>query len=92
LERGGRVALTHDIAFDGQRNAVLYCGLEGKVKSLDIATSESKVLLEMPGRPSILQVDLSHDLTTLCTHARFVSISRQSEPFFVHIWNYSALV
>ncbi|MBN3899229.1 MAG: hypothetical protein HWQ41_29345 [Nostoc sp. NOS(2021)] len=34
----------YDIAFDWQRDILLSCGLEGKVKSLDLATGKSKIL------------------------------------------------
>ncbi|AUT03335.1 hypothetical protein CLI64_24580 [Nostoc sp. CENA543] len=89
-----RMARTYDIAFDWQRNILLSCGLEGKVKSLDIATGESKVLLELPGRPATIQLDLSRDLTTFCTYSILDMFERRrkQEKILVQIWNYSALV
>jgi len=93
-DKGSRMAITYDIAFDWQRNTLLYCGLEGKVKSLDLATGESKVLLEVPGKPAVFQLNLSHDLATFCTHSRTDMFERQrnKEPFIAQIWNYLALV
>ncbi|MBN3871283.1 WD40 repeat domain-containing protein [Nostoc sp. JL33] len=90
-DRGSRMATTYDIAFDWQRNIILSCGLEGKVKSLDLATGECKVLLELPGRPAIIQLDLSRDLATLCTHSIRDMFERKQEPFIVQIWNYLGL-
>ncbi|MEH2197521.1 WD40 repeat domain-containing protein [Nostoc sp.] len=89
-DRSSRMATTYDIAFDWQRNILLSCGLEGKVKSLDLATGESKVLLELPGRPAIIQLDLSRDLTTFCTHSIRDMFERKKEPI-VQIWNYLGL-
>ncbi|MEH2073282.1 MAG: hypothetical protein V7K57_02630 [Nostoc sp.] len=89
-DRGSRMATTYDIAFDWQRNILLSCGLEGKVKSLDLATGESKVLLELPGKPAIIQLDLSRDLATFYTHSIRNMFERKQEPI-VQIWNYLAL-
>ncbi|MEH1945127.1 MAG: hypothetical protein V7L01_33600 [Nostoc sp.] len=85
-----RMATTYDIAFDWQRNVILSCGLEGKIKSLDLATGESKVLLELPGRPAMIQLDLSRDLATFCTHSIRDMFERKEE-WFVQIWNYLGL-
>ncbi|RCJ40568.1 hypothetical protein A6770_37925 [Nostoc minutum NIES-26] len=89
-----RMATTYDIAFDRQRNTLLSCGLEGKVKSVDLATGESKVLLELPGKPAVIQLNLSRDLATFCTHSQpnMFKRGRNQEPFIVQIWNYLALV
>ncbi|WP_392534651.1 WD40 repeat domain-containing protein [Nostoc sp. C117] len=89
-DRGSRMATTYDVAFDWQRNVILSCGIEGKVKSLDLATGESKVLLEIPGRPAIIQLDLSRDLATFCTHSIHDMFERKPEPI-VQIWNYLRL-
>ncbi|MEH1833425.1 MAG: hypothetical protein V7L29_15445 [Nostoc sp.] len=91
-DRASRMARTYDIAFDWQRNILLSCGLEGKIKSLDLATGESKVLLELPGKPAIIQLNLSRDLATFCTHSiPDIFERKRREPFLVQIWNYLGL-
>lgn len=87
-----RMGMTYDIAFDWKRNALLFCGLEGKVKSLDLETGDSKILIELPGKPAVVKLSLSYDLTALATHSKYNCEKHNQEPSVVEIWNYLALV
>ncbi len=87
-----RFAMTYDITFDWKRNALLSCGLDSKVKSLDLKTGDTKTLMALPGDPTIWRLSLSHDLTALATHSLYNSAKRIPKSSVVEIWDYLALV
>ena len=54
-------AYTYDLELDPDRDRVLFAGLEGCVRYLDLSSGDSGVLVEPPGRPPIHRLALSRD-------------------------------
>ena len=79
------------LAFDAHRRTLLFCGLEGKVKFLRMDSGESGTLLEVPGRPPIVFVELSSDSATMCTVAYESMFERKRKPIVSQIWDYRRL-
>jgi hypothetical protein len=86
-EYGGHV---YGLALDVRRKRVLFCGLEGKVRFLDTQTGRTGTLLDIPGHPAVLGIELSKDHSTICCHC--LSREENREPVsWLQIWNYRAL-
>jgi hypothetical protein len=85
-------AQTFTLAHDAAANRVLFAGLEGKVKSLDLATGQVGVLLDPPGRPAIHRLGLARDRSALCcTCSPELFAGNNRKPPLVQVWNYAAL-
>ena len=85
-------AQTYALAHDPAANRLLFAGLEGKVKSLDLATGQVAMLLDPPGRPSIHRLGLARDRSALCCTCQpdLFAGNNRSAPL-VQVWNYAAL-
>ncbi len=57
--------LVYDLEYDPDRDRLLFAGIDGRVRFLDLASGHSGILLEPPTRPPILQLALSRDRSTL---------------------------
>jgi hypothetical protein len=81
------------LAYDSHRDLVVYAGLGGAVNSLDLASGERRTLVELPGRPAIMDLCLSRDGHTLAcaTLPQFFRSTQKIAPE-VCIWNYSKLL
>ncbi len=85
---------TYDVAFDPARNLALFCGLDGAVRALDIASGEARVLLEIPGRPAVWKMALASDRTALATVSQLMDDEggrRRTPPVF-DVWDYPRLL
>ena len=54
------------LVFDPEGERLLFGGKDGQVGFLDMVTGRSGVLLEPPGRPPIIALELSRDRSVLC--------------------------
>ena len=85
-------AQTYAVAHDAVANRLLFAGLEGKVKSLDLATGQVGLLLDPPGRPPINRLGLARDRSALCcTCYPEMFAGNNRKPPLVQVWNYAAL-
>ncbi len=81
------------IEYDEERDWVLFAGLEGLVRYLDLSSGRSGVLLEPPEDWPILQVELSIDRSALAVKYQpdFYSQKVDKRVAAVQFWNYEAL-
>jgi hypothetical protein len=85
-------AQTYAVAHDPAANRLLFAGLEGKVKALDLATGQVRVLLDPPGRPPINRLGLARDGSALCCTCQPEMFGGNNRPApLVQVWNYAAL-
>jgi hypothetical protein len=55
----------YDLDYDPDHARVLFAGLDGRVRFIDLASGRSGILLEPPARPPIHRLALSRDRSTL---------------------------
>jgi hypothetical protein len=60
-----RNSFVHALAYDSDREWLLFAGQEGRVRYLDLADGRTGVLIEPPGRPTIGRLALSRDRSAL---------------------------
>ncbi len=79
--------------YDAERDWVLFAGLEGLVRYLDLSSGRSGVLLEPPEDWPILQIELSIDRSALAVRygPDFFSQKLDKRGIAVQFWNYRAL-
>ncbi|HJT77366.1 MAG TPA: hypothetical protein VJ739_09220 [Gemmataceae bacterium] len=85
--------MVYTLAHDAAGNRLLFGGLAGKVRFLDLATGRGGTLLDPPGRPAIQRLGLSRDRSSLCCTCQpdlFVQ-GKQRRPPLLQVWNYAAL-
>jgi hypothetical protein len=51
----------HDIAHDAGRGRMLFCGLEGRVRAMDLISGDVTDVFAMPGRPPTYRLAISRD-------------------------------
>jgi hypothetical protein len=79
--------------YDPQRELFLYGGLGGVIGCLDLANGGHRTLVELPGRPAIMQLSLSRDGRALActTLPQFYRDTQKLAPE-VCIWDYARLL
>ena len=82
--------LIYSVVHDADRNRVLFAGLEGKVRFLELAEGLTGDLLVPPFRMPFWRLDLTPDRTSLVGTATKVGTGKP-EPQRFQIWNYPAL-
>jgi WD40 repeat protein len=84
----------YDLDLDPDRNRLLFAGLDGRVRFLDLDTGRSGVLLEPPALPPIHRVGLSRDGATLAltTNPDMFARSRDRRGPVLQFWDYRAIV
>jgi WD40 repeat protein len=83
----------HTLAFDHDRDWLLFGSLDGRVGYLDLESGRSGVLVEPPGQWPIYNIALSRDLTALALsyQPEYLSTSANRPGPVVQFWNYPAL-
>jgi WD40 repeat protein len=83
----------YTLEYDEARDWILFSGLEGRVRYLDLASGRSGVLLEPPEDWPILQVELSSDRSALAVRYQpdFYSQKVDKRGAAIGFWNYRAL-
>ena len=82
--------IVYDLEYDPDRDRLLFAGIDGRVRFLDLASGHSGILLEPPTRPPILQLTLSRDRSTLALIATTDIYKRSAngrEPI-LQFWDY----
>ena len=91
--KGGWMLSTHCLAFDSDRNLVLFAGLDGKVRYLDLNSGQDGVLLTLPDEPAIYRMKVSTSRTSLCTESMRNLFDRERvNPSELHFWDYQRLL
>jgi len=52
---------TYDVVYDAPRHRALFCGLEGRIQSLDLATGAVADVFTIPGRPPTYRLVIARD-------------------------------
>ncbi len=81
------------LAYDPDRDWLLFAGQEGRVRYLDLADGRTGLLLEPPGRPAIGQLALSQDRSALgiTCGPDINEEGRMRRSAVVQFWDYPAL-
>jgi WD40 repeat protein len=94
VNRGGSTQRhTYTVAHDAAASCLLFAGLEGTVRFLDLTSGAVGVLLDPPGRPAILRLSLSRDRTALCCTCMpdLFASARQRQAPLLQVWDYAAI-
>jgi len=81
----------YDVIFDEPQNRLLFGGIEGPIRFLDLADGSSGILFDPPGKSSICKLQLSADRESLCCLSIPKLEERDDKEFRIQIWNYPAL-
>ena len=81
----------YDVALDEPRNRLLFCGIEGSIRFLNLDDGTAGILVEVPGKPRIWCLKLSDDRRFLCCLSLPQIRKRAEESPRVQVWNYDAL-
>jgi WD40 repeat protein len=93
IAKGGWMQSTHCLAFDSDRNLVLFAGLDGKIRYLDLNSGRDGVLLTLPDEPAIYRMKISTNRTSLCTESVRNLFDREKvNPVELHFWHYQRLL
>ncbi len=85
--------LTYAVCPDGRRGLMLFSGLDGCIRAMDLATGASRILVEVPERPALWRLELSPDATFLGSVATpNLHDPRKPRRSVVDIWNYARLL
>jgi WD40 repeat protein len=92
-ESGRPPGYTYDIDFDPDRNRVVFAGLDGHVRYLDLETGASGVLLAPPALLPITHLALSGDRSALLLMLRpeMNSRRRKTDGPVIQFWDYHAI-
>jgi hypothetical protein len=96
-ERHGQVVTTlshtYGLAHDSARNLLLFCGLEGKVRAVDLADRRVADLTPRLGPGGLLSLALSSDRSVLCTQAVPAAFEQPRDAASaLRIWDYPRLL
>jgi hypothetical protein len=83
----------YGVAHDESANRLLFAGGTGLVHSLNLASGQSDVLVELPGRPPIHRLGLSRDASFLCCTCagKIMEEHGNNRTQSLQIWNYAEL-
>jgi hypothetical protein len=90
VHQGGYI---YDVEFDPDRERLLFAGLDGRVRFLDLASGRSGVLLEPPAHPPIHRLIFSRDRSTLALVAMpdMFNHGRNRRGPILQFWDYQAI-
>ena len=83
----------YDIEFDPRANRLLFAGLDGRLRSFDLGSGQSGVVLEPPALLPIINLALSRDCQTLALRSRLEMFgrSRTSGGCLLQFWSDQAI-
>lgn len=83
--------LVYAVPLDVKKDRVLYSGLEGKARYINLREGKAGDLLAPPFRWPLWQLELTPDRSTLVATAVHRQTKGKNEPPKFQLWNYSAL-
>jgi hypothetical protein len=81
----------YDVVLDQVRDRLLFCGIEGVIRFLDLKDGNSGILLDPPGKSPIWQLRLSPDNKFICCSCTPPVQERNRESPRLQIWNSPAV-
>jgi hypothetical protein len=81
----------YDVIFDEPQNRLLFGGIEGVIRFLNLNDGTSGILLDPPGKSTVSKLRLAPDREALCCFCIPKSEEQYKKEACVQIWNYSAL-
>jgi len=81
----------YDVALDAMENRLLFCGIEGTIRFLNLNDGKTGVLIDPPGKSPIWRLCLSHDRKFICCLCTPRDEDRDHKPPRLQVWNYTAL-
>jgi hypothetical protein len=81
----------YDVEFDETRNRLLFCGIEGAVRFLNLSDGSTGILLKPPGSNYIWRLHLSRDREHICCVCTPSAEDRNKKKNRIQIWNYRNL-
>ncbi|HEV3079726.1 MAG TPA: hypothetical protein VGY66_08100 [Gemmataceae bacterium] len=81
------------LVFDEPANRLLFGGLDGVIRCLDLPSAGWQPLIALPGSTPVLEMGLSADRRFLCcvSHEPATKHMRSSPPPTLQVWNYGLL-
>src|SRR5260221_255081 len=90
-EQRDYVNFAYDVEFDETRNRLLFCGIEGTVRFLNLSDGSTGILLKPPGNNYIWRLHLSLDREHICCVCTPSTEDRNKKPNRIQVWNYRIL-
>lgn len=81
----------YDVVEDGSTNRVLFAGMQGIIRYLNLNDGSHGVLLDPPGKTPINQIALSQDRESLAIACLPADRHASHEPWRMQVWNYRKL-
>jgi hypothetical protein len=81
----------YDVVLDDVQNRLLFGGIEGKVRFLNLEDRSTGVLLDPPGKVSVVKLQLSHDRRYLGCLCGPPSQEADQQDWRVQVWDYQEL-
>jgi hypothetical protein len=81
----------YDVILDESQSRLLFCGIEGAIRFLNLKDRSSGILLDPPGKSPISRLQLSPDREFVCCLCGPLSEERNKQPWRIQVWNYPAL-
>jgi hypothetical protein len=90
LSAGMPMRFTYTLTHDAVAGRLLFGGLEGTVRFLDLTDGSAGVVLDPPGRSPLLRLGLSRDRSALCCTCMpgQFDTGRNRRPPLLQVWNY----
>lgn len=90
-EQRDYVNFAYDVEFDEARNRLLFCGIEGTIRFLNLSDGSTGILLKPPGSNYIWRLHLSLDREHICCVCNPSTEERNKKPNRIQVWNYRIL-
>jgi len=90
-EQRDYVNFAYDVEFDETRNRLLFCGIEGTIRFLNLSDGSTGILLKPPGSNYIWRLHLSLDREHICCVCTPSTEDRNKKPNRIQVWNYRIL-
>jgi WD40 repeat protein len=81
----------YDVVFDEEQKRLLFAGIEGVIRFLDLTDGSTGVLLQPPQTNNIRRLHLSPDREFICCYCTPPYDDRNKKPNRIQIWNYRLL-
>jgi hypothetical protein len=81
----------YDVILDEARHRLLFCGIEGTIRFLNLTDGNSGILLNPPGQSPTSKLQISPDREFICCLSGPPFHEKHETPWRLQIWNYAAL-